>query len=611
MLDQRLTETRTLPETGPPRPPFVLFLGVTGHRLNRLDAQAQRVVEDRLPQVLSLVREVAESLHARSSRWFADAPPEIRLANGLAEGADQMAARAALDAGCKLAATLPFARDVYAEDFRNEDSRRAYFDLLGEASTVLELPGDRVQEETAYTLAGAAILAVADIVIAVWNGEGSAGRGGTSDTVATALSQGRPVIHVPIAADQPLQILWSGSGPDAGSWHAALEPPALAFDRKTLESVLAVRLLPPDDPAEQRSLAAFFEEEEELISRRNAYPLLLWMVGADSLSKARFRREPYRATTRNWWTPFDAVMAKWIAPDRLDLLEASYSWSDNLATRFAQYFRSGHVINFSFSALAIALALTGLLVSSMTKIGLVAVELVLIGAIVVNTRIGHREAWQQRWLDYRQLAERLRPMRSLKLLGVAQPPNVSAASRTGTPRWIDWYATAVWRHLGIPSGRIDHSRMAELVSLLGDQEIGPEIRYHQKNAHKMMHVHHRLHQFGSACFLATVLLCIGFLLYAALMEKSQTTAILFSIMTAALPAFGSAAYGLRVQGDFAGSAARSAETATALTSLKSDLSPIPTLTRTAAIGNAAAAVMLVDLAEWRLTYEQRRLEIPG
>ena len=68
-------------------------------------------------------------------------------------------------------------------------------------------------------------------------------------------------------------------------------------------------------------------------------------------------------------------------------------------------------------------------------------------AIVANTRVGHAEAWQQRWLDYRQLAERLRPMRSLKLLAVARPPVVSASSRTGTRRWIDWYAGAIWRQV--------------------------------------------------------------------------------------------------------------------------------------------------------------------
>ncbi len=595
----------------PPRPPFVLFVGVTGHRLNRLDAQALGLVTQRLPEVLSLVQQVADDLHARNASWFAGDAAEVRLATGLAEGADQLATQAALDAGMKVAATLPFSRDDYAEDFPVGPAREAYRNLLEQASTILELPGERAQEETAYTLASAAILSVADILIAVWNGEGSAGRGGTSDTVATALSQGRPVIHVPIRPDQPVRMLWSGSGPESGSWHAALEPPTLGYDRETLTTVLAPRLLPPDDPAERQALSAYLDETEELVLRRNAYPLLLWVLGADRFSKAKAKRPPYRSSTREYWNEFDSWTAGWIAPDRWELLEAAYSWSDNLATRFAQYFRSGHVINFSFSAIAIALALTGLLVGTLTKMGLVAVELLLIGAIVVNTRIGHRFAWQQRWLDYRQLAERLRPMRSLKLLGVAQPPNVSAASRTGKARWIDWYATAVWRHLGVPSGTIDAARMASLIALLTDHEIGPEMQYHKKNAHKMMHVHHRLHQFGSACFLATVILCFGFLLAASVLELTKSNAIIFSMLTAALPAFGSAAYGLRVQGDFAGSAARSAETALALQALSRDLSPTPKLTRTAAIANASAAVMLVDLAEWRLTYEQRRLEIPG
>ena len=61
----------------------------------------------------------------------------------------------------------------------------------------------------------------------------------------------------------------------------------------------------------------------------------------------------------------------------------------------------------------------------------------------------------------------------------------------------------------------------------------------------------------------------------------------------------------------AASSARSAATADALNGLLTELEAYPVLSRTAAIGNAAAAVMLVDLAEWRLTYQQRALEIPG
>ncbi len=589
----------------------MLIMGITGHRLNRLDPLSSALVASRLGEVMAAVAIAASQLQAIGPDWFQTSSPDIRLVSALAEGADRLAAAAALDAGFRLDVATPFERSVYEGDFPTDESRTQFQALLASAGTILELPGTRAQEETAYTLAGAAILAVADMLIAVWNGQGSGGRGGTGDTVATALAQGKPVIHIPIVPEQPIRILWPGDGPAGGSWHSAIEPPSRPFDLEGLEQVLAGRLLPPADPAEQRALATFLDEEEKLIVHRIEYPLLLWATGVDKFPKNGWKKEPYRQSTRQWWTPFDAAIGDHIEPRPRDMLEGAYAFADNLASRFAQYFRSGHVINFAFSALAVALALSGLLLPPAFKIGLVGVELLLIGMIVLNTRIGHREAWHQRWLDYRQLAERLRPMRSLKLLGIAQPPNVSAASRTGSLRWIDWYATAIWRQLGLPSGRIDQARIAELLALLQDQEIGPEIRYHQKNAHRMQHVNHRLHQFGSLCFLTTVLLCVGFLFYAALMEKSHTTAIIFSVLTAALPAFGSAAYGLRVQGDFAGSAARSAETAKALAEVRIQLDGCTSLTRAAALGNAAAAVMLVDLAEWRLTYEQRRLEIPG
>jgi hypothetical protein len=143
--------------------------------------------------------------------------------------------------------------------------------------------------------------------------------------------------------------------------------------------------------------------------------------------------------------------------------------------------------------------------------------------------------------------------------------------------------------------------------------VGPEIAYHHRNAHRMNHVNHRLHQFGSVCFKATVVLCVGFLLSNALLDyaTAKSLAVYFTVATATLPAFGTAAYGLRVQGDFAGSSGRSLATADALSELMAELDQPPSLARTAAIANAAASIMLVDLAEWRLTYQQRALEIPG
>ena len=598
---------------GPPHPRFVVTVGVTGHRMNRLTGERAAVARLRVDAALADIADVSSAIWARAGHWFAPEPPEFRFISALAEGADRISAEMALERGFILDAALPFPASVYADDFPDPRSREAFKTLLARAQTVLELPGDRAAESAAYSLAGGAILAASDILIAVWNGEGSGGRGGTGDVVASALAMGKPVVHIPIDEEGKVRLLWPGEGPAGGSWHSALEPPAEPFDKPHLDEALRTVLLPPDEPGELQALKSFMAETEKLQIRRIEYPLLLAATGAQKLGKGAWRKQPYLPATRSDWQRFDAAVAGRIAPMRFARLEEGFAWADNLANRFAQFFRSGHVMNFTFSAIAVALALFGYLFGGSVKTMFVAIELLLIAAIVGNTRMGRAGSWQQRWLDYRQLAERLRPMRSLKLLAVARPPAVSASSRTGSRRWVDWYAAAIWRQMGMPGGTIDAAELERLVGLVRNEEMGPEIGYHRRNAHRMAHVNHRLHQFGSACFIATVLLCIAFLATTAILdsETANQAALLFTVATATLPAFGTAAYGLRVQGDFAGSAARSAATADALADMAGELETHPTLARTAAIANAAAAIMLVDLAEWRLTYEQRSLEIPG
>jgi hypothetical protein len=601
------------PSPGPPRPRCTVNVGVTGHRADKLTLGLEVPARGRVADALALIADVTAAIHARGAAWYTPDPPDLRLLSALAEGADRLCAAEALAQGYGLDAPLPFPADIYIEDFAETDSRRAFAELCARADRLLELPGERGNESAAYSLAGGAILASADVLVALWNGKGSGGRGGTGDVVATALAMGKPVVHIPLDAREPVRLLWQGEGPAGGAWHSALEPPAEPFDRAHLEEALASILLPPDEAGERAALDAFFREREELRLRRIEYPLLLAATGAQPLKSSAWRKDPYRASTRSDWERFDPFWHGAVPPHRFDMLEHGYSWVDNLANRFAQSFRSGHVVNFVFSALAVALALLGYLIGGNVKVLFVVMELLLIAAIVANTRVGHAESWQQRWLDYRQLAERLRPMRSLRLLAVARPPAVSATSRTGNRRWIDWYAGSIWRQLGMPAGTIDHARLVALTDLIRREEISPEVSYHHRNAHRMSHVNHQLHLFGSVCFISTVLLCIGFLLSTAFLDPAtaKSTAIYFTVATATLPAFGTAAYGLRVQGDFAGSSARSAATADALEALVDELEGHPSLARTAALGNAAAAIMLVDLAEWRLTYQQRALEIPG
>src|SRR4029078_4996741 len=162
----------------------------------------------------------------------------------------------------------------------------------------------------------------------------------------------------------------------------------------------------------------------------------------------------------------------------IGVLEDSYSWPDRLATHFAQTYRSGHIFNFVLGGVAVCLGLSAFMAPHL-KFDFAALELVITLAIILNASIGSRNEWHRRWLDYRQLAERLRPMRSLKLLGIAAPDPPRTETNPVPARWIDWYAMRSRRPMGVPSGSIDTVTAGHLAEGIGDHEVAPQVRYHK------------------------------------------------------------------------------------------------------------------------------------
>ncbi|MET4923278.1 hypothetical protein P3L51_13095 [Streptomyces sp. PSRA5] len=109
----------------------------------------------------------------------------------VAEGADSLFAEAILAAGGRLAVIIP------AQDYRQNVVRPAcapLFDRLVEAAEeVLVLPHETADRQ-AYEAANAVLLARADRLVAVWNGEPPTGKGGgTADVVLEARDAGIPV----------------------------------------------------------------------------------------------------------------------------------------------------------------------------------------------------------------------------------------------------------------------------------------------------------------------------------------------------------------------------------------------------------------------------------
>ena len=597
-------ERQATAEAGPvPRVAFCLSVGITGHRTLNGESAA---LGERIAAMLESLRDAAGRLHASETAAFAATALAPRLISGLAEGADQLAAGGALALGYALHAVLPFEREEYAGDFTDPAVLAAFSGLLGRAERVFELPS-RHRDRAAYGLAGRAMVAHCDVLIGVWDGLPARGPGGTAEVIEFAARRGVPVIHIATDPAVEPRLIWSAHNPHLTT--SRLEDFASrSTDGETFDSILRQRLGPPDDVVERNLLATFYAEGEHRFRPRLEYPLLSAATGATRLRRSAVWTPGYLASAAAEWAPFRAAATTLIDGTLpLDAIEHSYAWSDRLAGYYAQTYRSGHVFNFAIGAVAVLLALSGLLAPPI-KLYLAMTEVLAIAAMVVNTRVGTARNWHRRWLDYRQLAERLRPMRSLALIGLAQP-GLEAAKR-GSRSWVDWYAAGVWRSAGIPTGRMTATPHQIAARVLAE-DIDPQIAYHHASAHAIAHLDHRLHRAGVALFALT---CVGTLtfigLYLTVHEWTVHHAAFFVALSAGLPAIGTALFGIRVQGDFAGTAARSLVTAEHLEAIAVTLrDPACSLSRAADAAEAAARAMLADLGEWRLSHQQRQLEV--
>ncbi|MEI7871617.1 MAG: hypothetical protein WCK95_05835 [Alphaproteobacteria bacterium] len=167
--------------------PFTI--GVTGHR--QIAASCTAKIEAAVLSILEGVRAKAP-----------DAP--LLLLTGLAEGADRLVARLAVERfGAELVAVLPRAADDYRQDFATADSKAEFDRLLGSARLVVSPPagaGHSVPTD-GYLWAGNFTALHSHLLIALWDGDEARGDGGTAEIVQAKL-KGR---YAGWNEDEPLQ----------------------------------------------------------------------------------------------------------------------------------------------------------------------------------------------------------------------------------------------------------------------------------------------------------------------------------------------------------------------------------------------------------------------
>lgn len=580
-----------------------LSVGVTGHRLERLGADRVHAVEAAAGEVLAALAGSAPEGGAA-----------FRLVTAVADGADSIFGEAALAAGWRLDVVLPFGRDHYAADFPEGPARAAYERLLTSSGAVFELhESDPDEGGVAYERAGRVVLSQSDILVAVWDNGPVRGRGGAAQIVAEAVLQGIPVIQIDPSGGHPPSLLWDGLIEHDLGQQTVDTVPRGGLD--ALPRLVGGLLDPPAGADEQAMLASF---EGGVPGRRLpaiAWPLLLAAMGVRRPRRSDFLDRAERPSSALGDLCRSARAGAFGARIQA-LLAPRFARADSAANQFAQLFRSGYVTNFILAALAVLLSLLGLALPSSLKPVLIVLEAVTIGTILVLTRVGRRGGWHRRWLDSRHLAERLRCLAVSAQLGELGLRN-GAGGKVG---WVGWYVRATARELALPSVRVDSSYLAccrdSLTALIDDQ-----VAYLEADAHRMRRLEHRLHRLGTTLFAMTALTCLGLFLFeiayqaklsASLTHVAKPLVTAATIASAALPAMGAAIYGIRMQGDFAGSAERSEALRRHLESLRrvmaSDALDFDTLRRRV---RRATDLLTEGLGSWLQTYHARPLTLPG
>jgi len=156
--------------------PVFHVIGFTGHRRVADPAGIGRVL-----------RAVLAELRATPGvEWLA--------LSSVAAGSDILFARAALAEGLGWEAILPLPPAEFRHDFADAEWRDVEA-LLAESEQVRVI-GERSRRVDAYLDGGMETVNHSDLLVTVWDGEPSRGRGGTAEIVAYARELGRPLIIV-------------------------------------------------------------------------------------------------------------------------------------------------------------------------------------------------------------------------------------------------------------------------------------------------------------------------------------------------------------------------------------------------------------------------------
>ncbi len=386
-----------------------LIVGVTGHR----DLRAENIG--------ALEREVREAF-SRIKRDYLGAGGDTPLIvmSSLAEGADQLAARVALEMGAGLISPLPLPTEEYRSDF-SSGAGAEFERLLGlalaapvmplvDGNSLEDIRNDPSRRALQYKEAGLFILRRCHILLALWDGETrDAKPGGTAQIVALRKS------GVLLDSGSSVRDCMDSTG--AGPLIVIATPRQSANGKP-----FAVRTLPwgrelASSQAGQDSQTKAWRDFGAQMRLTTDYNRDAALLLSSKAGDAKFRQGLIQLMEAP--RPTKATQARSLILHAAPVLCATYTVADLLArhyqNRFKAIWRSLFVLAF---LMAVALGLPS--VQSVSKTyGLIIYQLLFFCSFALYV-FARRRQYQARYLDYRALSEAARVGVFWKVAGIKQ-----------------------------------------------------------------------------------------------------------------------------------------------------------------------------------------------
>jgi hypothetical protein len=445
--------------------PYRIRIGVTGHRKLENPAALQALVKKAIQTEVEKLFPKRSKESIDQVRTAGTTAISYRVLSPLAEGADRVVARAVLDyPDTCLDAVLPLTLEDYLEDFKTEESRKEFKELLDRCRKPVFLRTRHIRDDRqnpvaqaelrrdAYAEVGRYVVDHCDVLIAVWNGEPANGHGGTAEIVQYAKEQRRPILLVWGDKFEVLNPGDSNNGLDA----TALD----AIDRFNRQSITP----------EQRANYVKNLDDEHFEKPRNAasIPASTRKLVSDGLF-------PYYAQA--------SIVAK------------------QSQRRFYRAGRSTYVL----SAAAVGFAALGVLFPALALAGF-GVELVLLAVLLLYLWEARRQHSHQYWIENRFLAERIRCGIFMAICGV-EPRPIEVLPYMGHSQTVNDWTVRVFQEIWDRLPRLHRCGEAECAILneyIREAWVEDQVNFHKRKTKKEGRARKRLEGIGAVVLPITI-----------------------------------------------------------------------------------------------------------